>query len=243
MESYVTEEQQVEALKKWWQNHGKKVIGAAIIAATAFAGYNYYEHHTQVQRQEASNAYNTLLQGLNEQDTATIESRAKLLKENYPKTAYADLASFVLAKMAVKDNDLEKAINELTWVVDHSKIPELKSVAKVRLARVTAQVGKPNDALSIIDKGLKDSAGYKAILEELKGDLLMDENKVEDAKKAYESALEDINAQKLPLLKLKFEDLGGELDKSTLASSETDAKDANASEKVNVSSEEGTKND
>ena len=43
MEVYETEEQQVEAVKKWWKENGVSLIVGVVMGLSAIAGWKYYQ--------------------------------------------------------------------------------------------------------------------------------------------------------------------------------------------------------
>jgi len=54
MEVYETEEQQVEAVKKWWKENGTSLIIGAVIGLSAIGGWKYYQSEEEVHRIQAS---------------------------------------------------------------------------------------------------------------------------------------------------------------------------------------------
>ena len=61
MDVYNTEEEQVEAIKKWWNENGKSIIAGIIIGVIAIFGWRSYENHTAMQAKAASILYEQLL--------------------------------------------------------------------------------------------------------------------------------------------------------------------------------------
>ena len=61
MDVYKTEEEQVEAIKKWWSENGKSIIAGIIIGIAAIFGWRGYENHTAMQAKAASMLYEQLL--------------------------------------------------------------------------------------------------------------------------------------------------------------------------------------
>ena len=53
MDVYNTEEEQVEAIKKWWNENGKSIITGIIIGVIAIFGWRSYENHTAMQAKAA----------------------------------------------------------------------------------------------------------------------------------------------------------------------------------------------
>ena len=63
---------------------------------------------------------------------------------------YADQAQLVLARLDVDEGQDANAVAPLTEVMKHSKDAELRHIARLRLARVLIDQGKPDDALKTL---------------------------------------------------------------------------------------------
>ncbi len=53
MDVYRTDEEQVEALRKWWLENGKSVIAGIVIGFSAIFGWRAWQDHTIVQAEAA----------------------------------------------------------------------------------------------------------------------------------------------------------------------------------------------
>ena len=64
MNVYATEEEQVEALKKWWKQNGKSVLGGVLIGvAVIYGGKTWLQQHNR-QIEVASAEYEAMIQDL-----------------------------------------------------------------------------------------------------------------------------------------------------------------------------------
>jgi tetratricopeptide (TPR) repeat protein len=79
---------------------------------------------------------------------------------------------------------------QLKWVAEHSKIEELSSVAKIRLARIWFVNKQYADALKIL-KGM-NSKVYLPLVDELKGDIYTGMNQFDKAVDYYRKALSEV---------------------------------------------------
>lgn len=52
MEIYSSEEQQVEAIKRFWQDYGKAIVGGVVLGLAALYGFRFY----QADQREAAEA-------------------------------------------------------------------------------------------------------------------------------------------------------------------------------------------
>lgn len=192
MESYRTEEEQVEALKKWWEENGRSTIVAIIVALGLGFGWQGWQKYQQQQNDAASNSYQALLQQLGSAesgaDSAEAVRLAEEIKAGHARSTYAQFAALHLARLAVNKGDLAKAEAELRWVLGRAdKGSDTQQLAQLRLARVMAAQGDQEQALSILESA--DAGSYQAAYAVARGDALLMLGRDEEAKAAYTSAL------------------------------------------------------
>ncbi|MNN12912.1 hypothetical protein D3C81_1259210 [compost metagenome] len=108
------------------------------------------------------------------------------LKSDFGGTHYAQYGSLFVAKVAVEAGKLDDAAAELKAVLDKPADATLGELARQRLARVLAAQGKAEDALKLLE-GDADKA-FLASREELKGDLLAQLGRSDEAHAAYQKA-------------------------------------------------------
>jgi predicted negative regulator of RcsB-dependent stress response len=127
------------------------------------------------------------------------------LIESYPSTTYAEFSRITLAKLKVEAGDLEAAKLRLEEEVKQGHDETLKELARLRLARILLARGEADAGLTLL-KGTETTAGkFSALLEEVRGDLLIAAKRPEEARAAYQKAKELGNRS--PLLDLKIHDL------------------------------------
>jgi len=185
-----TEDEQMGELKDWWQRNGKPLVTGGLLALVVVFGWQAWTRYQSNQSQSASNLYQQLLEAsltpTGKPDTAQVADLAGKLKNEFGGTAYAQYASLFLAKAAVDAGKLDDAAAELKTVVDKPVDTTLGEVARQRLAQVLAAQNKAEDALKLLD-GDADKA-FLAAREELKGDLLVQLGRSDDAYAAYQKA-------------------------------------------------------
>ncbi|WP_421131991.1 YfgM family protein [Alteromonas sp. A079] len=200
MEQFATEEQQVEAIKGFWKEHGTAIIVGAALGFGGLWGWRYYSE-TQIENREAASvAYQEAVQSLDAENG--VENVEAFIAANED-TGYASVASLIAAKQAVDAGDLDSAASHLNHVVTFAENDQLKSLAGVRLARVQIEMNQLDAALSTL--GNIESDAFSAEVSELKGDVFQLQNKIDDARLAYSAALEK-NANN-PLLQMKVDNL------------------------------------
>lgn len=190
MTVYMTEEEQLEQIKKWWKKYGNYISWAFTIVLFCFAGYRYYTWHQDKVTQQASIAYEHMMVALSNQNNKVVKLYANELTQQHGNTVYADVAHMTLAKLYVSKNKLNEAQAELRMVANNSKILPLKQVAKIRIARILAAEKSYADALNELSR--VDDATYLPVINELKGDIYGATGKYEEAMNAYKSAMEEV---------------------------------------------------
>jgi predicted negative regulator of RcsB-dependent stress response len=192
VDSYTTEEEQIEALRRWWNENGRSIVVAVVIALAGTFGWQSWQSSREQQRQHASDIYQAMLreisgQALSADDNGGIEL-AEQLKNEFGGTTYAQFAALHLAAMAVSDGELDSAEQELRWVLGKAaKGSDTAEVAQLRLARVLAAGGDTDQALAILaDAG---QGAYTASYAVAEGDILMAAGRHEEARRTYSAAL------------------------------------------------------
>jgi len=207
MNEYETEEQQVEALKKWWKENGTSLIIGLFVGVTGLFGWRYYVEQNNAHAVQASDLYMLVLQNTasNTIDEKTIDIHNQLINA-YSDTPYAALASLALAKTEYEKGNADGAATQLELALKHANDDLIKELASLRLVRVYIEQEKFDDAMALLNK--KHAAAYDAQYEELKGDVYLARGEVTQARMAYDNAinLQGIAASKW--LKLKRQNLG-----------------------------------
>ena len=191
MESYRTEEEQLDALKKWWDENGRSTVFAVVLALGAGLGWNQWQGYKQAQAEQASLAYEEMLTAIREasrdEDLDRVKTLAERIKADYSSSTYAQFASMHLARAAVQQGDLDSAESELRWVLSQSPAPEISLVAELRLARIKTSQGQPEVALDILTAA--EPGAYAAAYAEAEGDAWHLLGETDKAIAAYEKSL------------------------------------------------------
>lgn len=201
MEQYETEEQQVEAIKRFWKENGTALILGAVIGLGGLYGWRYYNDSQIEAKENASMAYEKASVELSKGDDGL--SQAQSYVDSHSDTGYALLMALELTKKAIDKGDLVEAAKQLQFVVNHTEVNAVKSVAQVRLARIQLEQGELESALATAES-IQDEA-FKAASQEIKGDVYQAQKLFDKARAAYSAALEE--NQRAPVLKMKLDNL------------------------------------
>ncbi|MEM6300989.1 MAG: tetratricopeptide repeat protein [Pseudomonadota bacterium] len=194
MESYRTEEEQVEALKKWWDENGRTtLIGVALALGLGF-GWQAWQQNQQQAQDNASALYQQMLQALSTAEETSPDAGKELatqIKDEYRGSTYAQFAALHLARLAVYDDDLAGAERELRWVLTMAEVGgEIHQTAQLRLARVAAAQGDTGGALTMLQAAESEFVTSYA---QARGDILLADGREQEALLAYQSALASLD--------------------------------------------------
>jgi predicted negative regulator of RcsB-dependent stress response len=204
---HLTEEEQLEALKRWWKENGKWVAAAVVLSVGGYFGWNAWQDQRLAQAHTASAQYEALLNSVDAGELAP--GLVEEIKQTRRDSQYAFNAAFLRAQAAVNENDLETAANELGWVLNQASRGAVSELARVRLARVLTAQSAYDEALSLLDQ-VSPSESFASKYAEARGDILQRQGNLDGARAAYQRALEglDPTAQnRAVLLEMKLDNL------------------------------------
>jgi len=213
---HITEEEQIEAIKRWWKENGRSIVIGVVLAVAGYFAWQGWQTQQQQAREASSVLYSDLMdtanvepgQQITEDQVLKVKAFASTLKETYGDTLYAAEAALVLAKVAVEQNDFSLAESELTWVIDTEVNLPLALLARQRLAQVFYGQGKYAEALSILDEA--EAGSFTAIYSELRGDVFVAQEKTPEAVTAYEQAIEALlepQQNRSGIIQMKLDDI------------------------------------
>jgi predicted negative regulator of RcsB-dependent stress response len=206
MSVYQTEDEQVEALKKWWKENGKSVIGGIVLGAAIIGGWQGWQGWQRSAGEAGSMMYDTLRQAVRSgQIDEAIEQGKRLIGE-HGSSAYASFAGLDLARLAYQKGEKSAARGHLEWVADSAPDPTLREVARLRLARLLMDMGETDALAALLDQApLQAFAGEFDVL---RGDLARVQGDRAAARQAYLDALA-AGVDDAAFVRMKLVDVGG----------------------------------
>lgn len=207
METYSTDEERVEALKKWWKENGVSVIVGLTVGLLTIGGVRYWFDHQKSQAQSASLHYEELTNALSTKEYDKVNQQGDKLLSDYSGTPYATLAALAMAKAKAESGDLKTAQAHLRWVLDNAQQDGFEHVARQRLVRVLLASSQLDEASTLL-QGVKGE-GFTSVYEELRGDVYVAQSKNSQAREAYRLALASLgqDMQRKHLIEMKMDDL------------------------------------
>lgn len=197
-----TEEQQVEALKDWWSENGKAIIFGVVIGLGGLFAWRYYQDSVSQAQEKASESYNQIVTALASKGVES-QSQVQSFIDSNKETEYAVLAAMQLAKVQVEAGQLDEALAQLEWAKANTGDEVLKPLLAYRAARIKAEQGDFDAALS--DLAAIKNESWAGRIAELRGDIALRKGDKEAAYVAYTEAQQDKDASQV--LQLKLDDL------------------------------------
>jgi predicted negative regulator of RcsB-dependent stress response len=203
------EQEQMASIKAWWNQYGNLLTWALTIVLAGYAAWTGWNYYQRTQSTEAAMLYNELQNAVKAKDSTKIQRAAGDLQARYSRTAYAQMSALVAAKSAVDANDLPRAKVALQWVIDNGANAEYKAIARIRLAGILLDEKAYDAGLVLLTAEFP--VEFTVDVADRKGDLLVAQDKLAEARTAYQLAL-DKAQQSNPgrqLIQLKLDALGG----------------------------------
>jgi predicted negative regulator of RcsB-dependent stress response len=165
------------------------MMTAFIAAIVGTQAWNYY--HKQ-QAQQSADLFAVLQQQVEQgSDPAKINDAAHLLTEGFPTSGYASRAALIAAQANADAGNQQAAKSKLQWALDRSKEPELKDIARLRLAGILLDEKKYEEALNLLNA--QHGEPFSGLYADLKGDILAASGKIAEARVAYQQAIDKLS--------------------------------------------------
>lgn len=201
------EQEQLDEFKAWWKKNGKLVTNTVIAALLAYVAWQGYQYWQNKKASEASSIYQSMVM-MDAGKVAEIKVQATKLMDGFSGTPYAGRAAVLLAKAEFAGKDSKAAKADLQWAIDHAKEGAIQAIASLQMASILLEDKDYEGAHKVLDG--KMDAGYIGLRDEMKGNVYLAQGKQAEAKKAFESALNNLDAggAMYQATKLKLESLG-----------------------------------
>jgi len=207
MEIYLTEEERLEALKRWWKANASSVVWGVALGIAVIVGWGAWKRSQDEKAMLGGTLYQQLLDAVAAKQTDAALQLGDRIDKQFPDSTYATYGKLFLVRLKVEADDLAGAKTLLQQLIATGKDEKILQIARFRLAEVQLGLGETEDALKLAESVAgKGSAEFAALCEELKGDIYIAMNRPEEARAAYLKARRE--GQPSPLLELKLTDLG-----------------------------------
>ena len=203
------EQEQIATLKAWWNQYGNLVTWAVTAVLVVLAGWSAWKYYQRDQSSKGEMLYEEIVKAADAKDAAKLARAAEDIKDKFSGTPYAQMGALTAAKAAFEANDAKSAKAHLQWVVDHGRTEEFRAIARIRLAGLLLDEKAYDEGLKILTWDFPEQ--FAALVADRKGDLLVAQNKTDEARKAFQTALEktEVKNPARQLIQLKLDALGG----------------------------------
>jgi predicted negative regulator of RcsB-dependent stress response len=201
--SYLTDEEKAEAIKKWWVDNGTAVVGGLVLGVAGLFGWNWWTDRQDARAEAASELYSMALGQVSAGQDMRASALASDLTEKGRGTPYAAMGWALVADIAVRQQETERAIHALEQARTTTRDRGYRQVLSLRLARHLVAAERLDEAETLLGEVTGDAfAGLRA---EVHGDIARARG---DAKRARELYLEARAAgNDTEFLRLKIDEL------------------------------------
>ena len=186
MADYLTDEEQAERLRRWWNDNGTALIVGLVLTVGGVIGWRYYQSHVSDQAVAASTVFSTYLEARAAAQPTTEPLAA--LDSDHAGSTYHVFSLFYRAADQVEEKNWEQALAFLEQAVELADADELRDIARYRVAKVLYQLDRLDDCEAELAQ--ITSVGLESQVAELSGDIHTAHGDLEGARQAYQTAVD-----------------------------------------------------
>lgn len=206
MEVYSTENEQVDAIRRFFAENGKALAVGVVLGIGALVGWRFWQSHQENSAMATSAAYQQASDALASDKAEGVAAAEKFAADTHDN--YGALASLELARRSVDQSDFAKAEQQLKQALAQTKNGDLQALINLRLARVQLQQKNADGALKTLDA--VTAAGWAAMAADVRGDALVSKGDNQGAREAYNKGMAANPPQGLQaMLRMKLNNLPG----------------------------------
>ncbi len=171
VDEYLSEREQADQLRHWLRENWLWLVAGAALTLGGYYGNQWWQSRQQSRSLAAEQRFSAMLAAFARNDRDEGRRIAGEVTGDYADTPYADQATLVLARLDVEGGDLAAAESRLAAVAGGSEDPDLRRVARLRLARVQLARGRFDDAMASLETA--NTPAIAARVDELRGDVAL----------------------------------------------------------------------
>jgi predicted negative regulator of RcsB-dependent stress response len=184
------EHEQSERVRRWIKEYGFSIVLGLVLAFGGIFGYRTWQDHQVTQRYLAAEYFDVIQRELEADNLDFAEEQYQTMRDSVSGSAYVGLAGMLMAGAYIDDGRLEPAAQVYRDILADRKLESVRPVATVRLARVLEAQGDVQAALALVEG--EAPTGFQGAWAEVRGDLLMARGQPEQARMAYQEALDNL---------------------------------------------------
>ena len=208
MDEFLSEKEQIQYIREWWQENRSYILTALIIVIGGIAGNNTWKSSVIEKQLSASSLYESLAVEISENNLEAGEMIADQISEDYSDTVYYEKAKLAMAYFYMSQSRDEDAANSLRNILSKSSDSELSLIAEMRLAKIMLYQKKYQEVIDMLKGNIGHA--FETKYSELLGDAYFGLEEFDKAEFAYMAALKNsVQAQIVDasLIQMKINDL------------------------------------
>ena len=185
------EQEQLAELKHFWSRYGNIISWVLIVVFGAVASWNGYQYWQRSQAAQAAVMYDEVERAAVAGDVAKLERALGDMKERFGRTAYAEQAALLAARIYHDKGNLDAAKGALAWVAGKASDDGYQAVARLRLSGMLFEAKAYEEALQQLTAPMPSD--FNALAADRRGDILLAQGKKAEAKAQYEAAYKGLD--------------------------------------------------
>jgi predicted negative regulator of RcsB-dependent stress response len=185
------EQEQLAELKHFWKRYGNIISWVLIVVFGAVAAWNGYQYWQRSQAAQAAVMYDEVERAAVAGDVAKLERALGDMKERFGRTAYAEQAALLAARIYHDKGNLDAAKGALAWVAGKASDDGYQAVARLRLSGMLLEANAYDEALQQLTAPMPSD--FSALAADRRGDILLAQGKKAEAKAQYEAAYKGLD--------------------------------------------------
>lgn len=211
MDELLTDEQQAERARQWVRENGVFIAAGVVLGLAGLFGWQQWEAYRIRVSGEASVVWEQMRSAINGERFNEATDLMAVLESDYSSTPYFDQARLAMAQTHMDRNSPAEALSELEAVATGGSDPQLKRVAKLRMAQVLIYQSEYDEALRVL--GEPGAGAFAGLYHDLRGDALFAQGKLEAAADEYRLALQNDSADAIDrsFVQMKLDDVSADI--------------------------------
>jgi predicted negative regulator of RcsB-dependent stress response len=172
------------------------------------ASWNGYQYWQRSQAAQAAVMYDEVERAAVAGDVAKLERALGDMKERFGRTAYAEQAALLAARIYHDKGNLDAAKGALAWVAGKASDDGYQAVARLRLSGMLFEAKAYDEALQQLTAPMPSD--FNALAADRRGDILLAQGKKAEAKAQYEAAYKGLDERSdyRRIIEVKLNSLG-----------------------------------
>ncbi|MDX1795097.1 MAG: tetratricopeptide repeat protein [Hydrogenovibrio sp.] len=196
MSRFETDDEQVAALKNWWDKNGTQLLTGVLIVVLAWSGWTYYQKNQIAKASHASTTFEVLQSKMQQGAFGDVAREGLKLMEEQPDSPYSTATALMLAKYELNKGEVDEALKHLNWVVKQHLDDAMVLIAQLRIANIYIDQKQYEQAKTLLASIQADKLvdAEKANYDYVSAQLALKQSRFDDARKALQNVVDNAKA-------------------------------------------------